>query len=144
MGIFFLFLDHLKLKSFYKLYLSHQYPTITPDLNEFSSLTSKPESKKASWAAIKPKVMNLSILLCSLKGTISSLISSEFIDPAIWHGYSLTSKVVIFFKPLFELINESQLLFTLLPSGLIVPRPVTTTLLNFKKYFFSLSLRLSK
>ena len=32
-------------------------PTITPDLREFSSFTSNPESKKASWAAIKPKVI---------------------------------------------------------------------------------------
>ena len=94
------------------------------------------ESKIASCAAIKPKVINRSIFLCSLGDTISSLISLGSIEPAIWHGYSLTSKVVIFFKPLFELINESQLSFTLLPRGLIVPRPVTTTLLNFKERFF--------
>jgi len=48
----------------------------------------------------------------------------------------LASKVVMLLKPLFELINESQLSFTLLPNGLIVPRPVTTTLLNVKRSIF--------
>jgi hypothetical protein len=59
-----------------------------------------------------------------------------FIEPAIWQGYSLTSKVEILSIPLFDLINESQLSSTFLPRGFIVPRPVTTTLLNFKKREF--------
>ena len=61
-------------------------PTITPDLRELSSSKIKPESLIASLAAIKPKVINLSIFLRSLELTISSLIKESSIDPAILHG----------------------------------------------------------
>ena len=39
-------------------------------------------------------------------------------------------KLDIFFIPLLALVSEFQLDFTELPSGFIVPNPVTTTRLN--------------
>ena len=61
-------------------------PTITPYLKELSLSDTKPESLIASSAAIKPKVINLSIFLWSLELTISSFIFESSIDPAILQG----------------------------------------------------------
>ena len=61
-------------------------PTMTPDLTELSSPETKPESLIASSAAIKPKVMNLSIFLWSLLVTISLFKFESSIEPAILHG----------------------------------------------------------
>jgi hypothetical protein len=102
-------------------------PITTPIRDEFSSVTSNPESLMACWDAANPIGTNGSNLRTSLGAMKSSGLKSTT-SPPIRHGNADTSSFVIVRIPLRPLQMLSHADATVLPTGETIPNPVMTTL----------------
>ncbi len=112
-------------------------PIMTPVRYFCSSLSAfQPESAIAWSAAPIANKMKRSILRCSFGSTCLSGLnkfspSPNFTSPAILHGDSVGSKIVILSMPDSEFISLFQVFSALLDKGVTAPMPVTTTRLLF-------------
>ena len=112
-------------------------PMETPIRSAFSSVTSKPESLKASIPAAKPYWINVSIRLASLAEIKSSALKS-LTSPAMVEEKAVVSNLVIFEIPDFPATRLVQAVFTPIPTGDTTPRPVITT----RRLFAGLDIRM--
>ena len=112
-------------------------PVMHPTLWLFLSSILRPESSKAILAEAIPKCMKISNLLaCCLSKNSSDL--KPFTSPAIREAKGDASNLVMGPIPDLPAHTASQFSLTPIPSGVTIPRPVTTTLLFiFLTPFFS-------
>ncbi len=101
-------------------------PKMTPTSSAISSSISSPAWATACLAAATPKTTFLSVRRTALK-FIHSLGSKSLTSPAAWHGVISGSQRVISRRPLTPFTRLSQAVVTLVPTGLMMPRPVTAT-----------------
>src|SRR5665648_73715 len=112
-------------------------PKIIPQFSRESLSLLNLASSTASFAAIMPIWVNLSILFNSLESKISAGLKS-LISAAIFTLNSEVSNDLIKSMPHLPFFIFFQKVLTLLPSGVIAPIPVITTL--FFKFFTLLAL----
>ena len=112
-------------------------PMETPIRSAFSSVTSKPESLKASIPAAKPYWINVSIRLASLAEIKSSALKS-LTSPAMVEEKADVSNLVILPTPDFPATRLVQAVLTPTPTGDTTPSPVITT----RRLFAGLDIRM--
>ena len=99
---------------------------MTPTSSAFSGVISRPESAKACLAAATPKTTFLSVRRMALK-SIQSLGSKSLTSPAAWQGVTSGSQRVMRLRPVLPATRLCQAVGMSLPTGLMMPRPVTAT-----------------
>ena len=101
-------------------------PKITPTSVRFSSVTSKPESASACFAAATPKCMLASLRRAAF-GSIQSDGTKSWTSPPSLASYGVVSNRVIGPRPDTPLTRLAHAVAGSLPTELMTPRPVTTT-----------------
>ena len=107
--------------------------TMTPTRSAFSGVILSPDMSMAIWLAAIARWMKRSIFLISF-GSMYFSGSKPWISPAICVGMALSSNCVMGPMPDLPLIRPSQLVSVSRPTGVIIPMPVTTTLLFKRGY----------
>src|SRR5262245_25397309 len=102
-------------------------PKLTPMRSAFCGVTSSAASRQACSPAATPYWMKMSMRRASF-GDMYGATSKPFTSPAIWLARRDGSKRVMRVTPEVPASARSQASETLLPSGLMMPSPVTTTL----------------
>ncbi len=102
-------------------------PKLMPKRSAVSGATALPESFQACNPAAMPKWMNLSMRRASFADRYCET-SKSFTSPAIWQERREGSKRVTRVMPDFPASTLRHASATLLPTGLMTPSPVTTTL----------------
>src|SRR6185503_10496700 len=102
-------------------------PKLTPTRSAFCGVTSSAASRQACSPAAMPYWMKMSMRRASF-GAMYGATSKPFTSPAIWLASREGSKRVIRVMPGVPARARSQASETVLPSGLMIPSPVTTTL----------------
>ncbi len=99
---------------------------MTPTSVRFSSVSSKPESARDCFAAATPKCRLLSLRRAAF-ASIQSLATKSRTSPASLASYGPGSNRVMVSRPETPLTRLDQTVAVSLPTGLMTPRPVTTT-----------------
>ena len=102
-------------------------PKLMPKRSAVSGVTALPESFQACRPAAMPKWMKRSMRRASF-GDRYFVTSKSFTSPAIWQARRDGSKRVTRVMPDLPARTLSQASGTVLPTGLMMPSPVTTTL----------------
>src|SRR5215813_6750700 len=102
-------------------------PKFTPTRSAFCGVTWSAASRQACSPAAMPYWMKMSMRRASL-GDMYGATSKPFTSPAIWLARREGSKRVMRVTPGVPASARSQASETVLPSGLMMPSPVTTTL----------------